>query len=128
MTTHPPTDHGWHQWNRAGFRVDAAHDCAVVAAYGDIDLESAVGFDQALHIALRSSPHVIVDLSQVNFIDSSGLGVLFAARRDALALKGSVSLVQPPSAVHKILIGGQLQQSFTVFSTLDEALQATHTI
>ena len=124
LTTHPPAEHGWHQWDRAGFRVDAAHDCAVVAAHGEIDLESAVGFDQAVHIAFRSSPHVIIDLSQVIFIDSSGLGVLFSARRDAMALKGSVSLVQPPSAVHKILIGTQLQQSFRVFSTLEEALQA----
>jgi anti-sigma B factor antagonist len=127
LSTHPPTEHGWHQWDRAGFRVHVARGCAVVAAHGDIDLESAGGFDRAVHNAFRSSRHVIIDLSQVNFIDSSGLGVLVTARRDAEALDGSVSLVQPPPVVQRILIGTQLQQSFTVFSTLDEAIQAAQT-
>src|SRR5262245_33084587 len=124
VTIHPPTDSGWHQWDRAGFRVDIARGCVVVAAYGDIDLESAVGLDHAVHDALRASSHLILDLAQVNFIDSSGLGVLVPARRDARSLGGSVCLVQPPPVVQKILIGTQLQQSFTVFSTLDDALDA----
>jgi anti-anti-sigma factor len=125
MTMHPPKDSGWHQWDRGGFRVDTSGGRAVVAAYGDIDIESAVGFDQAVHTAFQSSPRIIIDLSQVNFIDSSGLGVLVKARRDAASVGGWVALVHPPPAVQKLLIGTQLQQSFTVFSTVDEAVQAT---
>ena len=126
VTMHPPTDSGWHQWDRAGYRVDVARGCVVVAAYGDIDLETSVGLDHAVHDALRTSHHLILDLAQVNFIDSSGLGVLVRARRDATSLGGSVALVRPPPAVQKILVGTQLQQSFTVFSRLDDALDAPH--
>ena len=128
MTTHPPADSGWHNWgDRAGFRVDAADACVVVVAHGDVDLDTAVGLDQAIHLGLRSSPHVIVDMAEVSFVDSSGLGVLIGARRHARALGGSVSLVQPPPMVLRILVGTRLQQSFPVFDSLDEALQATRT-
>lgn len=127
VTIHPPTGGGWDQWDRAGFRVFVVDGCSVVAAHGDIDLDSAVGLDQALHSALRSSPDVIIDLTHVLFIDSSGLGVLVRARRDAAALGGSMSLVQPPAIVRKILVGSQLHEFFAIFSTLDEALSATQT-
>ena len=127
VTTHPPADGGWHKWDRAGFRVDATDACVVVVAHGEVDLDTTVGLYHAIHLGLRSSPHVIIDMVEVSFIDSSGLGVLIGARRHALALGGSVSLVQPPPVVLKILVGTQLQQSFPVFASLDEALQATRT-
>ena len=127
VTMRPPTDSGWQQWGRAGFRVHLASGCAVVAAHGDIDLETAVGFDRAVHVGLRSSACLVIDLSQVIFIDSSGLGVLVRARRDATSLGGSVTLVQPPPVVQKILVGTQLQQSFTVFDALEDAIEAAQT-
>jgi len=124
MTTHA-ADSSWHQWERAGFRVKVADGCSVVVAHGEIDVDSSAGLDQAIHVGLRSSPRVIVDMTQVTFVDSSGLGVLVGARRHAAALGGSVSLVQPPPVVLKILVGTQLQQSFPVFASLDDALQVT---
>jgi len=120
----PPTDSGWDKWDKAGFRVDVVGGCVVVAAHGEIDLDTAVGLHQAVQTALRLSPHLVVDLTQVNFIDSSGLGVLVGARRKATALSGSVSLVHPPPAVQRILIGTRLQQSFPTFASLEEALRA----
>ncbi len=124
MTMHPPTDSGWDKWDKAGFRVDAIGACVVVAAHGDIDLDTAPGLDHAVQSGLRFSARLIVDLTQVNFIDSSGLGVLVGARRRATALGGMVSLVHPPPAVQRILIGTQLHHSFVMFGSLDEALQA----
>jgi anti-anti-sigma factor len=125
VTMPPPTESGWEKWDKAGFRVDVVDGCVAVAAYGDIDMDSSPGLDHALRAALRSSPCVILDLTQVSFMDSSGLGVLVGVRQYALTFGGSLLLVQPPPAVRRILVGTQLQQSFAVFDSMDEALQAS---
>jgi anti-sigma B factor antagonist len=119
-----PIDSGWDQLGKAGFRVDSAGGFVVVAARGEVDLETAAGLDQSVRTALRSCPHLVVDLTHVTFIDSSGLGVLVGARRMATALGGEVSLVHPPALVRRILAGTGLQQGFRVYSSLDEAVRA----
>jgi anti-sigma B factor antagonist len=124
VTRHAPIDGGWDQWGKAAFRVGSAGGFVVVAAHGEVDLDTAAGLDQAVRTALRSCPHLVVDLTQVSFIDSSGLGVLVGARRMATALGGEVSLVHPPALVQRILAGTGLRQSFPVYSSLDEAMRA----
>jgi anti-sigma B factor antagonist len=127
VTMHPAAGSGWDKWDKAGFRVDVIGGCGVVAAYGEVDLDTAVGLHRAVHTALRFSSHLIIDLTQVSFIDSSGLGVLVGARRKTNALGGAVSLVHPPLSVQRILVGTQLQQAFPLFGSLDEALQECRT-
>jgi len=124
MIRRRPVDSGWDQWGKAGFRVDSAAGFVVVAAHGEIDIDTAAGLDQGVRAALRSCPHLVVDLTHVTFIDSSGLGVLVGARRMATALGGEVSLVSPPPPVQRILAGTQLQQSFAIYGSLEEAFRA----
>jgi len=123
VTRHPPVDNGWDMWDKAGFRVDSAGGFVVVAAHGEVDLDTAAGLDRAVRAALRSCPHLVVDLTHVTFIDSSGLGVLVGARRMATALGGEVSLVHPPAQVQRILAGTRLQQSFAVYRSLEDAVR-----
>ena len=120
----PPTDSGWDKWDKAGFRVDVVGGYVVVAAHGEIDLDTAVGLHQAVQTALRFSPHLVVDLTQVNFIDSSGLGVLVGARRKATALSGSVSLVHPPPVLRRLLDVTGLGDVMPAYMSREEALAA----
>ena len=120
--TREPVDHTWSNWGKALFRLDSAIDCAIVSAAGEIDMHTSTGLEEALAAAFKSSVCVIVDLSQVTFVDSSALGVLIAARREADQSGGSVFLVRPPSIVRELLTGTQLQQSFAVFDSVEEAL------
>ena len=67
-------------------------DAIVVAVAGDVDLETAPALWTALEPVLMSADRLVLDLSQVTFIDSSGLGVLVRAsqllgRREALVVR-----------------------------------------
>jgi len=90
---------------------------------------SAAKLAKALQSATAASRAgcLIVDMTDLSFIDSSGLGVLIAAQNRARELGDSVVLVQPPPLVRRLLAGTQLQHRFTVHETLDDALAALRT-
>jgi len=82
-----------------------AHDgIHVLAVSGELDLASAPDVRTALALA-ASGPgaHLILDLSEVTFIDSTALGTLLRAD-DQLAGEGvRMVLVCPPGPVQRLL-------------------------
>ncbi len=125
--TDRPHDHGGSTWDKAWFQVDPQHDCVVVTAGGEIDMHTATGLARAMQESIHSSPCQLIDMTRVTFVDSTGLGVLIGARNRARQSGGSVILIHPPHLVRKLLTSTQLQQSFPVFDTLDDALAAIRT-
>lgn len=116
-------DHGdtpGHAW----YHVDQMDGCAVVRAGGEIDTRTVHGFDEVVTEAVSLSAHLIIDLAQVTFVDSSGLGGLIVARRSARKRGGSISLVSPPPAVHRLLGSTQLHDVFAIYDSLTEAINA----
>jgi anti-sigma B factor antagonist len=109
--------------------VSPRPDCVVVTVGGEVDLLSAAKLAKALQAATAGSRArcLVVDMTDLTFIDSSGLGVLIAAQSRASALGDSVVLVQPPPLVRRLLAGTHLQHRFTVYDTLDDALAALRT-
>lgn len=98
---------------------------AVVTVVGEVDLETASHLgDHALE-ALQDTPHLVLDLTGVDFMDSTGLKVLLSTQRRAELAGGSLALVGPSRAVRKILSLTGLDQTFAVHDTLDEALAAS---
>jgi anti-anti-sigma factor len=64
------------------FRTDSDGDALIVRASGELDVAGAPAFDQELRRALASHASAVrVDLSELSFIDSSGLRALIAAVR-----------------------------------------------
>jgi anti-sigma B factor antagonist len=62
--------------------VDPDRDALVIRTIGDLDLVSAEAFESKVREALASGAlAVLLDLSQVEFIDSTGLRALLAAER-----------------------------------------------
>src|ERR671937_821222 len=73
-------------------RVDA--DTHVVAVTGEIDLFTSPEFKQRVAAPIDAGrTHVIVDLTETTFIDSSSLGVLIGAHRRLRRLQGSLVIV-----------------------------------
>ena len=92
-----------------------------------VDIEVAPQFRTALlQLIEQGARSVVVDMSQVNFIDSSGLGALVSALK-ALKTKernGDIKLanVQPPvSALLEII---RLQRVFSSYGSVDLAVQS----
>ncbi|MFF2548830.1 STAS domain-containing protein [Kitasatospora sp. NPDC058063] len=55
----------------------------IVRAHGEIDLDAAPSLRRALATALESHQEVVLDLSEVTFMDCAGLGALVRARNQA---------------------------------------------
>ncbi|MCU1504074.1 MAG: anti-sigma factor antagonist [Ilumatobacteraceae bacterium] len=83
-------------------RVDHLDGVAIVYAAGEIDLDSAPRLSTVLAQVAMNSTHVAVDMSEVTFIDSSGLKVLIAAH-DACAASGTLTLTRPRRQACRLL-------------------------
>ncbi|NHC24540.1 STAS domain-containing protein [Nocardioides sp. IC4_145] len=82
-------------------RVEHHDGHAVVVGRGEIDLATVGGFRLVLNeLMVDGHVRVVVDLTEVPFIDSSALGALVAAHRRARGLGGSLAVagIQPPVA------------------------------
>jgi anti-anti-sigma factor len=77
-------------------------DIHVVALHGELDIVSADGLADAL-VKLAGST-LVVDLSGLSFMDSSGIAALVVARNRILANEqGQLVLTQPGAIVRKAL-------------------------
>lgn len=87
----------------------------VVAAEGEVDLSSVDQLRQAASEVVRQRPPaVIFDLRKVSFIDSSGLGVLVATRKQLGHDPGTVTVVTTQPAVLQSLEITGLHRVFTI--------------
>ena len=64
---------------------------------------------------------VVLDLGQVDFIDSSGLGAIVAAMKQMDA-DGTLALAAPTETVRKVFRLTRMDTVFEIFDSLDEAL------
>jgi anti-sigma B factor antagonist len=86
---------------------------------GEIDLYTAPRLHGELVTALAGGEPVrlVVDMSGVEFCDSTGMNVLLAAHRRARENGGDLELASPRPAIRKIL---QVTGLETVFTVLDD--------
>jgi anti-anti-sigma factor len=74
-----------------------------VTLAGECDLAVRDELHEVLDAAVQASPLVIVDLAQLDFLDSSGVHGLVVAHLEAQARGGRVALVNPRGAVAAVL-------------------------
>jgi anti-sigma B factor antagonist len=104
--------------------VDAVGDACVVRLGGELDLYNAEQVRAALGHACSDAPaRVVVDLSEVEFVDSTALGVLIEARTK-LANHRAFVLAAPGLETRRALQISGLDRHFTVHETVPEALSA----
>ena len=104
--------------------VEAVGDACVVRLAGELDLYNASTVREALNGANAGSPErVVVDLAQVEFIDSTALGVLIEARTK-LANRQAFLLAAPGLETRRALQISGLDRHFNVHNTVSEALVA----
>jgi anti-anti-sigma factor len=100
---------------------------AVVALVGEHDTYSAGRLEAELSVLLDEAFPVVVDLRDTEFIDSTTLGALLAARRTARQSGVGFTFVLPKrnyTEVNQLLDLTGLGSSFAIFETLDDALAA----
>ena len=104
--------------------VDAVGRACVVRLGGELDLYNASELREALNGACADSPErVIVDLEEVEFIDSTALGVLIEARTK-LENRRAFLLASPALETRRALQISGLDRHFTVLESVSDALEA----
>lgn len=99
----------------------------VVGARGDCDVSSSDLLRDELTRQIEAGrERVVVDLSGITFIDSTGLGVLVSARALLASRHGRLELVAG-GRVHRLLRMSALVSLFTVHASLEDALEACWT-
>jgi anti-sigma B factor antagonist len=88
------------------FRVDVRQEKGgtVIAVSGELDLASSPAFEAELDRVFGSDePVVILDLRQLDFMDSTGLSVLIRAHQTAENADRRLWLVKGPPQVQRLL-------------------------
>jgi anti-sigma B factor antagonist len=92
----------------------------VVFVYGEIDVMTAPRLHETLAEVIAESPSsLLVDLANVTFIDSTGLGALVVAHRHLEERGGRLRLVSVPPAVAQVLEVTGLTSRFEVYPDMD---------
>jgi anti-sigma B factor antagonist len=95
---------------------------------GQLKSSSVPEFDAALESALANSCiYLILDLEQMPFIDSSGIGAIVNALRRTRQVGGDTKLVNPSSFATKTFKMVGILSLFGVFPTEQEAIEACAT-
>ena len=105
--------------------IDTNDGACVVRLAGELDLYNADAVREALFGAASDGPdRLVVDLSEVEFIDSTALGVLIEART-RLENRKAFLLAAPGLETRRALQISGLDRHFAVHDTVPEALEAT---
>jgi anti-sigma B factor antagonist len=98
-------------------------DVSVVSARGEVDVFTAPGLDTELDALIAAgSARLVVDLSDVAFLDSTGLGVLVKALKHAREAGGWLHLVVTSDRIRKIFEITGLDASIPIFDTAQDAI------
>jgi anti-sigma B factor antagonist len=101
----------------AGLTVSVAQPAdgvPVVVVAGDLDMATAGDMSQQLAEVVGAGTDVVVDLSGLEFIDSTGLNALIAARRASEGRGGTLTLRRPARCVRRVLGITGLDQVFAI--------------
>jgi anti-sigma B factor antagonist len=94
----------------------------VVAAVGEVDVFTAPSLDEALSAAIGGgSSRLIVDLSGVDFLDSTGLSVLVKALKRIREADGSLDVIVSAERVAKVFRLTGLDKVIPLHATVQEA-------
>lgn len=95
---------------------------AVVAFEGDIDLESSPRAREVMLRCLESERAVLVDLSGIRYMDSSGVASLVEAYQIARRRGVRFALAAVSPVALRVLELARLDRVFTIHATLEQGL------
>lgn len=87
-----------------------------------LDASTVEGFREAIKPLLADKARLVLDLSKVEFIDSSGLGALVASLRQAHTNGGEIKLSGLSKSARALFELVRMHRVFEVFNTPDEAV------
>ena len=112
----------------AATRYEEKDGTQIVSVTGEVDLSSAPRLAEVIWRAKEQAgsdpPHVVVDLSRVEFMDTAGLAVLLEELNSSRQLDGRKRLVAPEGALTRLLEATGLSELFDLYAELEVAVES----
>ncbi|MCH7863640.1 MAG: STAS domain-containing protein [Proteobacteria bacterium] len=97
-------------------------DAIIVAFSGDVDLESSPAARKILLECVGKHKPVLVDLSKVGYIDSSGVASLVESLQSARKVGSDLLLVAVSDGALRVLQLARLDKVFTICDSIEDGL------
>jgi anti-sigma B factor antagonist len=105
------------------FNTEIVGSALVVAPEGRLDLVAARDFREVVNRAVAAgNVHVVIDMTKVEFLDSSGLGALITGLKSTRQAGGSLRIAGLNEQALMVLDLTMLQRVLFPYKTLAEAL------
>lgn len=109
-----------------GLDVSDRDGFAVLAVSGEVDVATVPRLREQLHgLVADGRTSIVVDLDKVDFLDSTGLGVLVGALKRVKANDGELALVCTQPRIRKVFEVTGLTKVFSLYDSVDEAVTGT---
>lgn len=108
-----------------GLDVTERDGWAVLAVTGEVDVATAPRLrEQLVGLVTEGRHRIAVDLEGVDFLDSTGLGVLVGALKRVRTHDGELALVCTQPRILKVFEITGLTKVFPMYGSVDEAVSA----
>ena len=105
-----------------GFNTTSEGSFTIITLTGEIDLQTSPEARELILQTLKNNQHVLVEMAEVEYIDSSGIASLVEGFQDAKVRKLNFGLVNISASTRQVLALARLDKIFTIFDTVDDAL------
>ena len=105
--------------------VDEVSDVAVaVVPVDELDASNAAEFKRDIAPILQAHTSLVLDLSRLRFVDSSGLGAMLSCLRQLSAKGGDLKLCGMAKQVRTVFELVRMHRIFDIYATPEEAVRA----
>lgn len=94
----------------------------VVQLYGEIDLAAALSFRECLDEGAKQQKPILLDMTNLQYFDTSGVRVIEAFLPYAREHAGPVAIVSPAATIRRGLQLMGVDRQIPIFSSVDDAL------
>ena len=90
--------------------------------YSTLDTRNVSEFRDSVQSILRDGGNVVLDMSNITFVDSAGLGALLSAMKQITAIGGSLRLTGLHEEVLTLFRLVRMNRVFEIFDGIEEAI------
>ena len=108
------------------WELERHRDLLVARLRGELDIHTADSVRQMLQTEIEkgTTVHLLLNLENLTFMDSSGIGVILGRYRTLQQIGGRLYICNVPAAIGRLLELSGVHKLARIFSTEEEALQS----
>lgn len=123
MAVEQPMAEEWGEKMDLGIDLTEREGCSVLAVSGEVDVATVPRLREQLHsLVAQGDRCIVVDLDAVDFLDSTGLGVLVGALKRVRSSGGDLQLICNQPRIRKVFEVTGLTKVFAIHDSVEAAV------